>query len=78
MLPTLTGPYDFIFMDSAKSKYIEFLPECLRLVPKGGVIMIDDVLQGGTVTHPREAIPKNQRTIHRKLNLLFEKVLNHP
>lgn len=78
VLPTLTGPYDFIFMDSAKSKYIEFLPECLRLVPKGGVIMIDDVLQGGTVTHPREAIPKNQRTIHRKLNLLFEKVLNHP
>ena len=24
VLPTLSGPYDFIFMDSAKSKYIEF------------------------------------------------------
>ena len=24
ILPMLEGPYDFIFMDSAKSKYIEF------------------------------------------------------
>lgn len=37
ILPELSGPYDFIFMDSAKSKYIEFLPECLRLLRKGGV-----------------------------------------
>lgn len=36
ILPTLKGSYDFIFMDSAKSKYIEFLPDCLRLLKKRG------------------------------------------
>lgn len=78
ILPTLSGPYDFIFMDSAKSKYIEFLPECLRLLKKGGVLMIDDVLQGGTILEPFEEIHRSQRAIYKKLNQLFDVVFNHP
>lgn len=78
ILPTLKQTYDFIFMDSAKSKYIEFLPMCLDVLQVGGVIMLDDVLQAGTILQPIEEVPRNQRTIYRKLNLLFEKVLNHP
>lgn len=78
VLPTLSGPYDFIFMDSAKSKYIEFLPECLRLLLKGGVLMVDDVFQAGTILQPIEDIPRNQRAIHRKLNLFLDTVMNHP
>ncbi|MGX6970615.1 O-methyltransferase [Vagococcus bubulae] len=77
ILGTLDGPYDFIFMDSAKSKYIEFLPECLRLVKTGGVIMIDDVFQAGTVMHDIKDIPKSQRTIYRKLNKLYDAVLGN-
>lgn len=78
ILPTLEGPYDFIFMDSAKSKYIEFLPECLRVLKVGGVLMIDDVLQGGTILQPIEEIHRSQRAIHRKLNELFDIVMTHP
>ncbi|MTD41410.1 methyltransferase domain-containing protein [Erwinia sp. CPCC 100877] len=78
ILPTLEGPYDFIFMDSAKSKYIEFLPECLRLLKVGGVLMVDDVFQAGTILDPIEEIPRNQRTIHRKLNQFLETVMTHP
>lgn len=78
ILPTLSSAYDFIFMDSAKSKYIEFLPECLRLLKKDGVLMIDDVLQGGTILEPFEEVHRSQRAIHRKLNELFEVVFNHP
>lgn len=78
ILPSLTESYDFIFMDSAKSKYIEFLPDCLRVLKKDGVLMIDDVFQAGTVMHDRLDVPKSQRTIHRKLNLLYDTVLNHP
>lgn len=77
VLPTLEGPYDFIFMDSAKSKYIEFLPECLRLLKVDGVLMIDDVFQAGTVMHDIKEIPRGQRTIYRKLNELYDVVLNH-
>lgn len=64
-------------MDSAKSKYIEFLPDCLRLVKEGGVIMIDDVFQAGTVMHDIKDIPKSQRTIYRKLNKLYDAVLGN-
>ncbi|WP_165003052.1 MULTISPECIES: O-methyltransferase [unclassified Enterococcus] len=78
ILPTLTGPYDFIFMDSAKSKYIEFLPECLRLLRKGGVLMVDDIFQGGTILLPDEEIPRGKRAIHRKLNEFLQVVMAHP
>jgi len=78
ILPELTGPYDFIFMDSAKSKYIEFLPECLRLLKKGGVLMVDDIFQGGTVLDPIEEIPRNRRTIHRKLKRFLDVINSHP
>ena len=78
ILPELSGPYDFIFMDSAKSKYIEFLPECLRLLRKGGVLMVDDIFQGGTILLPDEEIPRGKRAIHRKLNEFLHVVMDHP
>ncbi|HFC9221345.1 TPA: O-methyltransferase [Enterococcus faecium] len=78
ILSELSGPYDFIFMDSAKSKYIEFLPECLRLLRKGGVLMVDDIFQGGTILLPDEEIPRGKRAIHRKLNEFLRVVMDHP
>ena len=78
ILPELEESFDFIFMDSAKSKYVEFLPECLRVLKKDGVIMIDDVFQAGTVMWDIKDIPRSQRTIYRKLNLLYDTVLHHP
>lgn len=78
VLPTLEGEFDLIFMDSAKAKYIEFYPECMRLLRHGGVLIIDDVFQGGTVLDDESEIPKRVRKIHRKLNELFETVLQDP
>lgn len=48
ILPTLEGPYDVIFMDAAKGQYQAFLPALPRLLPVGGLLIVDDVLQGGT------------------------------
>ena len=47
VLSTLTESYDFVFMDSAKSKYIIFLPEILKRLEVGGVVVLDDIFQGG-------------------------------
>lgn len=70
--------YDFAFMDSAKAKYYSFFPELFRVVKKGGVIAIDDVLQGGTILDDEKDIPRRVRKIHRKLNEFLDVVLDHP
>lgn len=78
VLPTLSGEYDLIFMDSAKAKYIDFYPECMRLLRVGGVLIIDDIFQGGTILEPEESRPRRVRKIHRKLNELLDTVLKDP
>ena len=77
-LKELSGPYDFIFMDSAKAKYYDFFPNCMRVLKTGGVLAVDDVLQGGTILDTLEETPKRRRTIHKKMNLFLDAVLNCP
>lgn len=77
ILPTLEGPYDFIFMDSAKAKYYDFFPYLMDVLETGGVLAIDDVLQGGTIVDDLEDIPRRVRTIHKKLNKFLDYVLTH-
>ncbi|WP_303973130.1 O-methyltransferase [Streptococcus merionis] len=78
ILPTLKDSYDLVFMDSAKSKYIVFLPEILKRTKIGGVIIIDDVFQGGDVALDFSEIKRGQRAIYKGLQALFEATLNHP
>lgn len=75
ILPGLEGQYDLIFMDSAKAKYIEFYPHCMRLLKMGGVLIVDDIFQGGTILEDEANRPKRVRKIHRKLNELLDTVL---
>lgn len=78
VLANLTETYDFAFMDSAKSKYIVFLPEILKKLSVGGVVVIDDVFQGGDVTSPLSDIKRGQRAIYRGLHQLFDATLANP
>lgn len=73
ILPTLTGPYDVIFLDAAKGQYSAFLPQCIRLLSVGGILLVDDVLQGGDIAKTRFDVPRRQRTIHKRLrNFLWD------
>lgn len=78
ILSTLNQEFDFVFLDSAKSKYIVFLPEILRNLKLGGIIIIDDVFQGGDIAKPIEEVRRGQRTIYRGLHKLFQATLDHP
>lgn len=73
-----TDTVDFVFMDSAKAKYYDFFPECFRMLKVGGVLAVDDVLQGGTILEEDKDIPRRRRKIHRKLNDFLSVVLDHP
>ncbi len=73
ILPTLDGPFDFIFMDAAKGQYINFWPEIKRLIVDGGVIVTDNVLQDGDIIQSRFAITRRNRTIHKRMrDYLYE------
>ena len=78
VLSTLTESYDFVFMDSAKSKYIIFLPEILKHLEVGGVVVLDDIFQGGDVAKDIMDVRRGQRTIYRGLQRLFEATLDNP
>lgn len=78
VLSSIEGTFDFVFMDSAKSKYIVFLPEVLEKLDVGGVIVFDDIFQGGDVAKDILEVRRGQRTIYRGLQRLFDATLNHP
>ena len=67
VLKELTPGYDFIFMDAAKGQYINFLPDCLRLLSNGGLLVSDNVLQDGDVFESRFAVTRRNRTIHARM-----------
>jgi len=67
LLKTLTGPFDFIFMDAAKGQYLHWLPQILRLMKSGSVLFSDNVLQDGTILESRFAVERRNRTIHSRM-----------
>ena len=67
ILKTLDGPFDFIFMDAAKGQYLHFLPEILRLLRSGGVLVSDNVLQEGDIIESKYAVERRNRTIYKRM-----------
>jgi len=59
--------YDFVFLDAAKAQYMNFLPEIMKLLDEGGMLLTDNVLQNGTVIHSRYSITRRDRTIHSRM-----------
>lgn len=73
ILKELQDSFDFIFMDAAKGQYIHFLPEVLRLLKPGGVLVSDNVLQDGDIIESRFAVERRNRTIYKRMrDYLYE------
>lgn len=69
--------YDFIFLDAAKAQYMTFLPELLKLLQPGGLLVTDNVLQDGTVTNSRYSIIRRDRTIHARMREFLYTITHH-
>ena len=67
ILQSLTGPFDFVFLDAAKGQYLHWLPVILGLLERGGVLFSDNVLQGGDVLQSRYGVERRDRTIHGRM-----------
>lgn len=78
ILKNLQGNYDLIFMDAAKGQYIHFLPDILRLMPAGGILLSDNVLQDGDIVESRFAVTRRNRTIHSRMREYLYELKHHP
>lgn len=67
ILKDLEGSFDFVFMDAAKGQYIHFLPDVLRLLAPGGVLVSDNVLQDGDLIESHYAVERRNRTIYKRM-----------
>lgn len=70
--------FDFVFMDAAKAQYIYFLPEVLRLMKEGAVLITDNILQEGDLVQSKYVVRRRDRTIHKRMREYLEVVKNHP
>ena len=67
ILKNLTEPFDFIFMDAAKGQYIRFLPDVIRLMKPGSILVSDNVLQDGDIVESHYAVERRNRTIYKRM-----------
>lgn len=78
ILKTLEGTFDLIFMDAAKGQYINWLPDVLRLMHPGSILVSDNVLQEGDLIESRYLVERRNRTIYKRMREYLYELKHHP
>lgn len=78
ILAGLTGQYDLIFMDAAKGQYINWLPDVLRLMHKGSILISDNVLQEGGIIESHYLVERRNRTIYKRMREYLYELKHNP
>lgn len=65
--------FDLIFMDAGKGHYNHFLPHCLRLLQKDGIIIADNVLYKGMVAS-KDLVIRRKITIVKRMKAYLDMV----
>ena len=76
VLHWLDGGFDFIFLDAAKGQYIEFLPDIMRLLNSGGVLLSDNILYHGMI-EDEDKVERRKITIVKRLHMYLEEIMNN-
>ena len=77
ILAELEGEFDMIFMDAAKGQYINFMPDILRLLSPGGILVSDNILQDGDIVESKYAVTRRNRTIHNRMREYLYALTHH-
>ena len=78
ILKKLEDSYDLIFMDAAKGQYIHWLPDVVRLLAPGGILMSDNVLQEGELIESHYLVERRNRTIYKRMRDYLFELKHHP
>lgn len=73
ILGKMEGKFDLIFMDAGKGHYNHFLPYCMKLLEKDGVIIADNALFRGMVACD-ELVERRKITIVKRMRKYLELV----
>lgn len=68
--------FDLIFLDGAKSKYLSQFQHLIVNLKPSGIMIIDDIFQGGDTFRAITQIKHRNKGIHRHLNQLLTEALN--
>lgn len=78
ILAKLEGTYDLIFMDAAKGQYIHWLPDVLRLMHTGSILISDNVLQEGDLIESHYLVERRNRTIYKRMREYLYELKHNP
>lgn len=78
ILRNLEGTYDLIFMDAAKAQYIHWLPDVMRLMHEGSVLISDNVLQEGDLIESHYIVERRNRTIYKRMREYLYELKHDP
>lgn len=57
LLPSLSGPFDFFFIDADKEGYPDYFRGCLELARPGSMMVFDNAVREGAVIDPQTSDP---------------------
>lgn len=70
--------FDAVFIDAAKGQYQRFFEKYAPLVPKGGVLYIDNMYMHGLSDLDLKEVPRRKRTMIRNLKNFTDWIMQHP
>jgi predicted O-methyltransferase YrrM len=73
LMPSLSAPFDFFFIDADKEGYPDYLRACLALSRPGSVMVFDNVVRDGKVTDAASRDPMVQA-----VRRLYEEIAAEP
>lgn len=69
--------FDFIFLDSAKGQYYDYIPYLKKLLPRGGILVTDNVLYKGMVAND-DLLILRKKTIVKRLRMYLDAISHDP
>jgi len=76
ILPSLTEKYDLIFLDADKEDYVSAYEDCIRLLSKNGLLIVDNLLFHGFVSE--ENIPDKYLRAVNNVKAFNDLFMNDP